>query len=127
VLSAPVGLLVAAIVHGNDWRDIGDDSRAGIITPSILMGREWAHYSYIGLVLGAYVCLALSVAARVLPPTAAIAILSVPFLAQVIHSAELGARGEARAIAMIDIETARLHFTFGLLLVAGLLLARLVP
>jgi 1,4-dihydroxy-2-naphthoate octaprenyltransferase len=126
VLSVPVGLLVAAIVHGNDWRDIGDDSRAGIVTPSILFGREWAHYGYIALVLGAYVSLALSVAARLLPPTATIAVLSVPFLAQVVRSAELGATGQARAIAMIDIETARLHFAFGSLLVIGLLLARLV-
>ena len=127
VLSVPVGLLVAAIVHGNDWRDIGDDSRAGIVTPSILFGREWAHYAYIVLVLGAYVSLALSVAARLLPPTTAIAILSLPFLAQVVRSAELGATGQARAIAMIDIQTARLHFAFGSLLVVGLLMARLVP
>jgi 1,4-dihydroxy-2-naphthoate octaprenyltransferase len=127
VLSVPVGLLVAAIVHGNDWRDIGDDSRAGIVTPSILFGREWAHYAYIALVLGAYVSLALSVAARLLPPTTAIAILSLPFLAQVVRSAELGATGQARAIAMIDIQTARLHFAFGSLLVVGLLMARLVP
>jgi hypothetical protein len=28
---------------------------------------------------------------------------------------------------MIDLQTARLHFTFGLLLVAGLLLSRLLP
>jgi 1,4-dihydroxy-2-naphthoate octaprenyltransferase len=126
VLSVPVGLLVAAIVHGNDWRDIGDDSRAGIVTASIIFGREWAHYAYIALVLGAYVSLALSVAARLLPPTTAIAVLSVPFLAQVVRSAELGATGQARAIAMIDIETARLHFAFGSLLVIGLLLAGLV-
>jgi 1,4-dihydroxy-2-naphthoate octaprenyltransferase len=127
VLSVPVGLLIAAVVHGNDWRDIGDDSRAGIVTASILFGREWAHYAYIALVLGAYVSLALAVAARLLPPTTALAVLSVPFLAQVVRSAELGASGQARAIAMIDVETARLHFAFGSLLVAGLLLAQLVP
>ena len=32
VLSIPVGLLVAAILHGNEWRDIREDSRAGIST-----------------------------------------------------------------------------------------------
>jgi 1,4-dihydroxy-2-naphthoate polyprenyltransferase len=125
VLSVPVGLLVSAIVHGNDWRDIGDDSRAGITTPSILLGAEWAHYGYVALVLGAYVTLALAVAARVLPATTIIAVLSIPFLAQVVRSAEFGAMGQARAIAMIDLQTARLHFAFGSLLVLGLLLARL--
>ena len=127
VLSLPVGLLVAAILHGNEWRDISEDTRAGIVTLSSRIGRDWAHYGYLGLVLGAYVTLGLAVAVRWLPPTAAIAVLSLPFLAQVVRSAELGATGQARAIAMIDLQTARLHFTFGLLLVGGLLLSRLLP
>ena len=123
VLSLPVGLLVAAIVHGNDWRDIGDDTRAGIVTLSSKIGRRWAHYSYLGLVLGAYATLGLAVAVRWLPPTTGLVMLSVPYLAQVVQSAELGANGQARAIAKIDLETAHLHLAFGLLLVAGLLLS----
>jgi len=123
VLSAPVGLLVAAIVHGNDWRDIGDDTRAGIVTLSSKVGRRWAHYSYLGLVLGAYAAVGLSVSVHWLPPTAGLVMLSVPFLAQVVQSAELGANGQARAIAKIDLETAHLHLAFGLLLVAGMLLS----
>ncbi|MFI5259041.1 MAG: prenyltransferase, partial [Candidatus Limnocylindrales bacterium] len=127
VLSIPVGLLVAAILHGNEWRDISEDTRAGIATLSGHLGRDWAHYSYLALVIGAYVTLGLAVAVRWLPPTTAIAVFSLPFLAQVVRSAELGATGQARAIAMIDLQTARLHFAFGSLLVIGLLLARLAP
>ncbi|MEO8571780.1 MAG: LLM class flavin-dependent oxidoreductase [Chloroflexota bacterium] len=124
VLSIPVGLLVAAILHGNEWRDIREDSRAGISTLSGRIGRRWAHYGYVGLVLGAYIVLALSVIANILPPWTMLAILSLPFLAQVIRSAELGATGQARAIAMIDLQTARLHLAFGSLLVLGLVLSR---
>jgi len=123
VLSVPVGLLVAAILHGNEWRDISEDTRAGIVTLSSRVGRQWAHWSYIALVLGAYITLGLAVAFGFLPPATLLAILSLPFLAQVVRSAELGATGQARAIAMIDLETARLHMTFGLLLVAGVLLS----
>ncbi|HEX2756548.1 MAG TPA: LLM class flavin-dependent oxidoreductase [Candidatus Limnocylindrales bacterium] len=126
VLSIPVGLLVAAILHGNEWRDIREDSRAGISTMSARIGRRWAHYGYVGLVLGAYIVLALSVIARILPAWSMLAILSLPFLAQVIRSAELGATGQARAIAMIDLQTARLHLAFGSMLVLGLVLSRLV-
>ncbi|MGZ8514486.1 MAG: UbiA family prenyltransferase, partial [Candidatus Limnocylindrales bacterium] len=126
VLSMPVGLLVAAILHGNEWRDIREDSRAGISTLSARIGRRWAHYGYVGLVLGAYMVLAVSVIAGILPAWTMLAILSLPFLAQVIRSAELGATGQARAIAMIDLQTARLHLAFGSLLVAGLVLSRLV-
>ena len=126
VLSIPVGLLVAAILHGNEWRDIREDSRAGISTLSSRIGRRWAHYGYVGLVLGAYMVLALSVIAEILPPWTMLAILSLPFLAQVIRSAELGAIGQARAIAMIDMQTARLHLAFGSMLVLGLVLSRAV-
>jgi 1,4-dihydroxy-2-naphthoate octaprenyltransferase len=126
VLSIPVGLLVAAILHGNEWRDIREDSRAGISTLSCRIGRRWAHYGYVALVLGAYMVLALSVIAGILPAWTMLAILSLPFLAQVIRSAELGATGQARAIAMIDLQTARLHLAFGSLLVLGLVLSRLI-
>ncbi|HEX5590664.1 MAG TPA: LLM class flavin-dependent oxidoreductase [Candidatus Limnocylindrales bacterium] len=126
VLSVPVGLLVAAILHGNEWRDISEDTRAGIVTLSSRIGREWAHYGYVGLVLGAYISLGLSVAFSLLPPPTLLAILSLPFLAQVVRSAELGATGQARAIAMIDLQTARLHLAFGAFLVIGLLLAGVV-
>ena len=123
ILSVPVGLLVAAILHGNEWRDISEDTRAGIVTLSSRIGRDWAHYGYVGLVLGAYMTLGLSVAFGLLPPPTLLAIMSLPFLAQVVRSAELGATGQARAIAMIDLQTARLHLAFGVFLVIGLLLA----
>ncbi len=123
IASIPVGLLVAAILDGNEWRDIGEDTRAGIRTLSGDIGREYAHYVYVALVLGAYMALGLAVAARLLPPATLLAILSLPFLAQVIRSAELGATGQMRAIAMIDLQTARLHMVFGALLVAGILVS----
>lgn len=125
ILSVPVGMLVAAILHGNEWRDISEDTRAGIVTLSARLGKEWAHYSYVALVLGAYMTLGLSVAAGWLPPATLVAILSLPFLAKVMRSAELGATGQARAIAMIDLQTARLHMAFGGLLVLGVLLSGL--
>jgi 1,4-dihydroxy-2-naphthoate octaprenyltransferase len=123
VMSIPVGLLVAAILHGNEWRDIADDARAGITTFSIRAGRRAAHIGYVSLVVGAYMALAMTVATKVLPPLALLAMLSLPFLVRAVRSAELGASGQQRAIAMIDLETAQLHAAFGFLLVAGLALA----
>ncbi len=125
VISIPVGLLVAAILHGNEWRDISEDTRAGILTLSARVGRDWAHLSYVGLVLGAYIALGLAVAFRLVPAQTLLAIVSLPYLAQVIRSAELGASGQQRAIALIDLQTARLHLAFGGLLVAGILLSGL--
>jgi 1,4-dihydroxy-2-naphthoate octaprenyltransferase len=122
-LSLPIGLLVAAILHGNEWRDVSEDTRAGITTLSSRLGRDFAHYAYLAMTLGAYVTLGLAVVFGVLPPQVMIAVLSLPLLAVVIRAAELGAGGQARAIAMIDLQTARLHMAFGALLIAGVLLS----
>ena len=120
-ISIPVGFLVAAILHGNEWRDISEDARAGARTFSVRMGREAAHWLYLALVVGAYLALTLAVVANVLPTWTLLAMLSLPLLVRQIRSAEFGASGQQRAIAMIDLQTAQLHAAFGFLMVLGLL------
>ncbi|MHB8324675.1 MAG: LLM class flavin-dependent oxidoreductase [Candidatus Dormibacteria bacterium] len=120
VVSVPIGLLVTAILHGNEWRDIGEDARAGISTVSIRAGRRAAHALYVFLLVGAYVALAAAVAVGALPRLSLLAFLSLPLFVRAMRSSELGASGQQRAISMIDLQTAQLHMTFGLLLVAGL-------
>jgi 1,4-dihydroxy-2-naphthoate polyprenyltransferase len=122
-VSVPVGLLVAAILHGNEWRDIGEDARAGISTFSIRAGRRVAHIGYVSLVVGAYLALSMAVAAKALPALSLLAMLSLPLLVRAIRASEFGAAGQQRAIAMIDLQTAQLHAAFGFLLVLGLALA----
>jgi 1,4-dihydroxy-2-naphthoate octaprenyltransferase len=126
VASLPVGLLVTAILHGNEWRDVSEDARAGISTLSIRAGRRFAHELYLTLVIGAYLVLALAVALGALPPLSMLAMLSLPLLVRAVRASELGATGQQRAIAMIDLETAQLHAAFGFLLVAGLAIAAAV-
>jgi 1,4-dihydroxy-2-naphthoate octaprenyltransferase len=120
VVSIPIGLLVTAILHGNEWRDIGEDARAGISTVSIRAGRKTAHLLYVSLLVAAYAALAMGVAVGALPRLTLLAVLSLPLLVRVLRASELGASGQQRAIAMIDLQTAQLHMTFGLLMVAGL-------
>ncbi|MHB1912392.1 MAG: LLM class flavin-dependent oxidoreductase, partial [Acidimicrobiales bacterium] len=122
-VSVPVGLLVTAILHGNEWRDIADDARAGISTVSIRIGGRAAHLGYVGLVMGAFLAVTAAVVVGAIPRQAAAADLSAPLLVAVVRAADLGARGERRSIAKIDLSTARLHAVFGALLVAGLALA----
>jgi 1,4-dihydroxy-2-naphthoate octaprenyltransferase len=123
VLSVPVGLLVAAILHGNEWRDITDDARAGMSTLSVRFGRRAAYYGYLSLVVGAYVALAVAVLFGWLPTGSLLAMLSLPLLVRAIRASELGMAGQQRAIAMLELETAQLHAAFGYLMVLGLLLA----
>jgi 1,4-dihydroxy-2-naphthoate octaprenyltransferase len=123
LVSLPVGLLVTAILHGNEWRDVSEDARAGISTLSIRAGRRAAHSLYLSLVVGAYLVLSLGVAVQALPAQTLLAMLSLPLLVRAIRASELGASGQQRAIAMIDLETAQLHAAFGFLLVAGIAIA----
>ena len=126
ILAIPVGLLVAAILQGNEWRDISEDARMGAATLSTQFGTRVAHYWYVGLIVAAYMVLAIAVVLGILPAYALLAVLSLPLLVRALRASELGATGQQRAIAMIDLETAQLHATFGLLLVLGLVLAALV-
>lgn len=122
IASLPIGLLVTAILHGNEWRDISDDARYGIGTLSAFIGRRWAHIGYLALVTAAYLTVVLAVLLRALPDTSLLAFLSMPLLVRSIREAELGASGIQRSIAKIDLETAQLHATFGLLFTLGLAL-----
>jgi 1,4-dihydroxy-2-naphthoate polyprenyltransferase len=121
VVSIPVGLLVTAILHGNEWRDVAEDSRHGFTTLSAQLGRDAAHWIYVMLVLGAYVAVGLGVMVGALPTLSLLTLLSLPLVAWILRAAELGASGHLRAIAMIDLMTARLHSAFGALLLVGLI------
>ncbi|MGH2443991.1 MAG: 1,4-dihydroxy-2-naphthoate octaprenyltransferase, partial [Chloroflexota bacterium] len=126
IASIPIGLLVAAILHANEWRDVSEDARSGIATLSAALGVKYAHYLYVGLVTGAYVATGLAAMAAALPVSTLLVVLSLPIFVSVIRASELGASGHVRALSMIDLKTARLHMYFGLLLVAGLFLARYI-
>ena len=124
-VSVPVGLLVTAILHGNEWRDIADDKRLGFTTLSAEVGQRSAQVVYVGLLLGAYIAVAVAVMAGLLPTLTLLTMLSLPALVYLLREAERGGTGSLRAIAMIDMHTARLHTLFGALLIVGLIAARL--
>ena len=127
VFSVPAGLLVTAILHGNEWRDIAEDTRLGFSTYSGRAGRTAAYRAYTGLVIGAYLTLAIGVMAGILPTLSLLAMLSLPAGWVLLRSAERGYIGSIGEINMIDLRTARLHATFGVLLVFGILLTHTLP
>ena len=54
VASVPIGLLVAAILHANNVRDIENDRRNHKWTLAALAGRPLADYEFVALMLGGY-------------------------------------------------------------------------
>jgi 1,4-dihydroxy-2-naphthoate octaprenyltransferase len=126
VLSIPAGLLVAAILHGNEWRDITEDVRLGFKTLSGELGKGAAYGTYVGLVLGAYMVLALAVILHLIPTLALLAMLSLPAAWWVLRAAERGYSGSTGDINTIDLMTARVHAVFGSLLLFGVAFNRLL-
>jgi 1,4-dihydroxy-2-naphthoate polyprenyltransferase len=120
IASLPLGLLVAAVAHGNEWRDMEDDAHYGIGTYSTKIGRKWAHRTYIGLVTAAYIVLIVAILINDFPRASLLALLSLPYFVHLIRSAEMGNNGLQRAIAKIDLQTAQLQAVFGILFVIGL-------
>src|SRR2546428_2261855 len=81
IVSLPVGLLVTAILHGNEWRDVAEDTRHRLTTFSAQAGREAAHWVYVILVLGAYVAVRLAAMVGALPKLALLTLFSLPLTA----------------------------------------------
>ncbi len=117
MLSLPVACLVAAILHGNDLRDMKSDAACGISTFALLLGERRAWVTYVVLITAPFVLVAASVA--ILPslwPTL-LTFLLLPLAGKL-------AIGAARhAPGAYEKEGGRLHFLFGMLLLIGLLFA----
>lgn len=119
-VSLSVGFLVTAILHANHTRDIDDDRAKGRLTHAILLGRRWASHEYLLLVGGAYLALAAAVATGVAPPSALLALLSLPKAARLVRL--VYTEMTPRALNPLVRGTAELHGHFGLLLALGLAL-----
>ncbi len=126
LVSLPVGCLVSAILHANNTRDIIHDAQAGARTFANLLGHSGAKVEYLILVLGAYLIVLLMVLSKTIPIWSLFVFLSIPIALKNIKTILSSQPGQPQAIAMIDIQTAQLHFLFGILLSLSLVIAALV-
>jgi 1,4-dihydroxy-2-naphthoate octaprenyltransferase len=123
-ISLPIGFLVAAILHANDFRDIEDDSRAGIATASSASGRKAAAMEYYFLIAGAYISVALMVSLKILPAWSLAVFLTIPIALKLTRIIRPDVDSTNPALAMVDIQTAQFHFLFGLLLAVSLVVSK---
>jgi 1,4-dihydroxy-2-naphthoate octaprenyltransferase len=135
VWSLPVSLLVVAIVHANNWRDIETDRARGIRTFAGLLGERGSKTYYVSLVAGAFAVTALLVLVTGVlrlwepraPFTVFLALLLFPMAVRLIRGVSIGARAAGPGtLLLLDARTARLHLLFGVTLTASLLLELLL-
>jgi len=121
--SLPLSLLIVAILHGNNMRDIDDDKRAGYFTLASLLGKNLSKYYYLLLILSAYVIFVLNVVLGILPVWALAALLSIP----VAYRNVLWAfRDNYVQKGMLDLYTAKLVSQFSILLIVGMVISRIL-
>jgi 1,4-dihydroxy-2-naphthoate octaprenyltransferase len=122
LVSLPVGFLVAAILNGNDVRDIAHDRAAGIITPATELGS----FSGLGLqrflYLAAFVSLFALIVGGILPQSALLPLLLLPLLRKCLLTIKEAAAGKEASLLQLESMAAGFHFQFGILLTAGVAL-----
>jgi 1,4-dihydroxy-2-naphthoate octaprenyltransferase len=120
--SIPIGLLVDAVLHSNNLRDIVNDGAVKIKTVPILVGEKWAKIMYQALVFGAYLVTLLLVLASGLTAFALLVFVSLPLAIRVVNMVHHKERLPPERFAMVDAATAQVHLAFGVLMVIGLAL-----
>ena len=124
--SVPIGLLVDAVLHSNNLRDIANDKVVKIKTVPILIGEKQAKGMYYGLVFGAYVTTVALILFAGLTLISLIVFLSFPLALRAAKMVQHKDDLPASQFAMIDAATAQIHLTFGLLTVISLVVQYLI-
>ena len=126
LISLPVGFLVAAILQANNTRDIKHDKEAGVKTLENILGHKAAKVAYCFSVLAAYLSVALMVIFKILPVWSLAVVLTLPPALKIIKKLAKSRPDKPEEIATIDVETAQLHFGFGLLLIISVVVFHFV-
>jgi 1,4-dihydroxy-2-naphthoate polyprenyltransferase len=122
----PVALLVDAVLHSNNLRDIQNDQVAHITTVPILFGESFAKGMYYVLVYGAYVLIPVLILTAKLPWLALLTLISLPMAIRAAGMVKTKSAIPEKQFAMIDAITAQLHSAFSVLLITGLLIQHFI-
>ena len=120
-ISIPVGLLVAAILHANNMRDLEADRDRNKRTLANILGRKASRWEYYALLGGSYLLLVLFVALRIAPPYTLLALLTLPSAIDLIRTAAL--HDAPVRLNKVLRGTATLHQRFGWLMILGVIVA----
>lgn len=126
LISLPVALLVSAILHSNDLRDIEHDSEVGIKTIANILDIKLATQFYFLLLGFAYFLIAYLILRGVLTLGALITLITLPQAIKNVKKLLLPQENSQHVLEQLERQTAGLHFKFGLLLVLSLLGANML-
>ena len=121
LISLPIALMVAAILHANNIRDMDADRAVNKRTLAVIFGIGFARAEYAFLVIGSYAAQIILVAAGLMPPATLLSFITLPEALRLIRIFN-----RSRAMPLMhqaQSRTAKLHGQLGLLMVVGWALA----
>ncbi len=121
IISIPFGLLVGLVLFANNIRDIAYDSRQGIRTIAIALGRRRSIVLYNAIIIVAYAWVLGMVLGGILSLWGLLVFLSLPKAVKLIRAFGRHVPDDA------DAATAQFITVFGVLLIVALILERMVP
>lgn len=119
LVATPAGLLIVAILHANNTRDMLQDKQAGIRTQAMKLGVEGSIVVYQTIMLAAYMFVAVAVLVNVLPALSFLVLLSFPLALKNIKLMKTVTIDDLSVIRFLDTHTAQLVLVFSVLLVTG--------
>ncbi len=116
-ISLPIALMVAAILHANNIRDMDADRAVNKRTLAVMFGLRFARAEYAFLVYGSYVALVVLVITGLTPPGVLLILLTLRQAHQLVRT--FYTRTDTESLHRAQGMTAKLHGQFGLLMVVG--------
>lgn len=117
-VSIPIGLLIGAILLGNNIRDMDEDKLGGRKTIAILLGREKGRILFVSVFIVAYIVVLILIGFKILTVWALLVLLTIP---SAIYPAKLFFRFSEPAKLHPAVKgTSKLLFQFGTLLFIGM-------
>ena len=125
-LMLPIGLITVGILHVNNARDIEQDSRAGIKTFAMLIGKKASVYVYLAELLLPFVCILVAAICGAMPWWSLVVVVALkPALDNCRAMLKLPTEG-MKALVGVDEKTAQLQLMFSLLLSISLFVAAML-
>lgn len=121
LISLPFGLLVALVLLANNLRDIEYDGSVGIKTLGTLLGQRKTLHLYQGLIVLAYLAVLVLIALKIVSPWGLLVFFSAPVALRLIRTLQHEIPNDA------DARTAQLDTLFGVWLIVGLVLEKILP
>ncbi len=111
------GLIIVAVLHANNVRDIKHDTVVNIKTFAMVLGLKTSKQYYAFLLIGSYVSIIIAVVIQILHPVSLIVLLSLPLMVKMIKKMNTAKIEEPELIKILDEETAKYYSAFAVLLI----------